>query len=502
VTLGDGSRGRTPEGEADATGSPSDAEGPRNPWARPTSGGAESAGATPRTPPPASATFGSASQSGLADAVDVGPVRRLGPAGEARATAANLGLDPELTREGPLDRTTAARLLTRADELLASADFAPAAAYYQRVIGASPDPEQTAAGLFGLGMARYRLDQDDLALATWEQILALPETPFTYRAWREIAGARVRNHDLGGATKAYREAQRRAPAQDRGEIASRLGWLAKETGDDGTARRYFARSRGDTAPPYLTYGLIAITCIVSILAFQPGNNLGDLLELDRGVAQGEYWRLWTVTLVHANYLHLFFNMYALYLAGMLVEQLYGSATYLFIYLVAAAAGSAASFLFGGGVPSVGASGAIFGLFGVLAAVSRIHHPVLDRRGQALLGQMGFLIVINLVFSFLVPGIDISAHIGGLIAGLWLGLILPPTRVATLSSFWQRPTGTSDLVRGAGPGPGTIRALGVLALIVVIAGGVVVGSQNSDVRPRRGAVVQPPTAIVLEVGRVT
>ena len=80
---------------------------------------------------------------------------------------------------------------------------------------------------------------------TWEAVVKLGETPSTYPAWRNLAAARVRSGDLRGAMRAYREADRRAPAADKAEIATRLGWLAKETGDAGTAKRYFARGRGD-----------------------------------------------------------------------------------------------------------------------------------------------------------------------------------------------------------------------------------------------------------------
>jgi membrane associated rhomboid family serine protease len=391
------------------------------------------------------------------------------------------GLEPELSREGPLNPDIAARLLGRGDELMVAADFADAGRYYQRVIGATSNPEQTAAGLFGLGMARYRLDQDEAALATWQQILALPESPYTYRAWREIAAARVRDGDLVGAQRAYLEAQRRAPAEDRPEIESRLGWLKKETGDVRGAGRHFARSRGGQPPPYLTYALIGITAVVSIAAFEPRSGLFELLALDKfRLAQGEYWRLWTVTLLHGGYLHLLFNMYALYLAGSLVEQLYGPRLFLLMYLLAAAAGSVGSFLFGGDAPSVGASGAIFGLFGVLLAVSRTHHPVLDRRGQMLIGQIGGLILINLLLGFGLAGfggnIDNFAHLGGLAAGLWLGFLLVPGRVPTLGSLWQR-SGGGDLVGRPGLSAGLIRMLGVLALVVVIGLGVVVGSQG-------------------------
>ena len=159
-----------------------------------------------------------------------------------------------------------------------------------------------------------------------------------------------------------------------------------------------------------------------------------------GRGDGEYWRLWTVTLLHSpsDPLHLVFNMYALWLSGTIVERWYGSIRFLAFYLACAAAGSTASFVFGGDVPSVGASGAIFGLFGILLAAGRLHHPV-DRQSRGIVSQLMALVVINIVFGFASGGsIDNAAHLGGLAAGLWLGAIVPPTGVPTLSSLWQRP----------------------------------------------------------------
>ena len=123
--------------------------------------------------------------------------------------------------------------------------------------------------------------------------------------------------------------------------------------------------------------------------------------------------------------------------------------FLLFYLAWAAAGSTASFVFGGDVPSVGASGAIFGLFGILLAAGRIHHPV-DRESRGILNQLVFLIVVNIAFGFASGGsIDNAAHLGGLAAGLWLGALVPPTGVPTLSTLWRRP-----VEAGVGAGPTT------------------------------------------------
>jgi rhomboid protease GluP len=385
---------------------------------------------------------------------------------------------------GRLSRESALDLLAAADALLADGEYAKAAGYYQRVVGFD-DSAVTAAALLGLGEARYRMDDEDGAVATWKGVLELGETPSTYPVWRNLAAAFVRAGQLGPAMRAYREADQRAPAADKAEIATRLGWLAKESGDTGTAKRYFARARGDG--PLLPFStiIIAATVIVSLTVMftAEGDKLMQVLWLDKaGVAAGEYWRLWTVTLVHSTAdvipLHLIFNMYALWLAGPVVERWYGSWTFLTFYLLCAAAGSVGSFVFGGEGPSVGASGAIFGLFGVLLASSRLYHPI-DRASRGLIGQLGFLVVINLVFGFASGGnIDNAAHIGGFVAGLWMGAVMPPTRVQTLSSLWQRP-GTAKPITGRASPPAYVPFLACGVVIGVLVLGVVVGTDAYD-----------------------
>jgi membrane associated rhomboid family serine protease len=380
-------------------------------------------------------------------------------------------IDPSVS--GPLSREQAAALLARADAFMAGGYFAEAVPYYQRVIG-HPSADVTAAALLGLGEALYRLDEDDAALSAWRSVLELPETPATYQAWRRVAAALVRSDDLRGARDAYRQAERRAPAEDRAEIASRLGWLNKELGDTRASRRYFARARGDTGLISATTAIILVTVGISVATLY--STLGQeylmpALALDKtAVANGEYWRLLTVTLVHASLLHLAFNMYALWLIGPIVERFYGSAIFVLMYLLTAAAGSVASFLWTD-TTSVGASGAIFGLVGVLVAAQRTHDPMVDRRTRALISQLVPLIAINLVFDLFAGYIDIAAHVGGLLAGLWLGWLLAPARVTTLASNWQRPGGQ------AADRPPALRWLGVGALVVVLVVGVAVGTSD-------------------------
>ncbi len=393
------------------------------------------------------------------------------------------GFDPSTHQ--PFDRPTSVAVLLRADALLDESEPEQALALYGRVVGA-PDIYISAAAHFGAGTALYRLDREAEAVAEWERAATMAETPFTYRAWRQVAAARVREGDLRAAIDAYRQCERRAPSEDRAEIASRLGWLSKETGNTSAAGRYFSRSRGDAAAPYLTYLIMAVTIVVSIAAsanvtMDPlvGKDwpLIEQLGLNKYlVAHGELYRLITVTLVHdpTSFLHLFFNMYALYYAGTLVERLYGPRLMLVFYVLCGIAGSTMTFVFGDALGGVGASGAIFGLFGVVLVATRFHRSMLDRQWSAIASQIGFLIVLNLVIGLVgALNIDNFAHIGGLLAGLWLGLIIPPGRVPTLGSMWQQQRGT--------PRPRAqvlgLRLLGVAALLAVIAVGVIVGTDK-------------------------
>lgn len=368
---------------------------------------------------------------------------------------------------GPLSSESAAALLDQGAALLEAGEFAEAFATYQRVVGYD-DPQVTAAALLGMAQARYRMDDEDGAIRTWETILELPETTSTYHAWRNVAAARVREGDLNGAIAAYREADRRAPAADKPEIANRLGWLAKETGNVRASRRYFARGRGSVLP-IATYAIVGLTVAVSLAAMisTDGQRIYDVLELDkRAVAAGEFWRLWTVTLLHdpSNLLHLLFNMYALYLSGPIVERLYGSRLMVAFYLVCAAGGSLGSFAFGSAAPSVGASGAIFGLFGILLVATRTHNPALDRASRNFVAQLGTLLLINIIFGIVAAGyVDNFAHIGGFVTGGLVGLAFVPGRVATIGSMWQ--AGARGRLAGGLIGS----PIGRLAALLVLAG---------------------------------
>ena len=378
-------------------------------------------------------------------------------------------LDAALGTQGPLSDDVANRLVARGRARLEAGDLGPAASDFRRVIG-HPDAAITGPAMLGYGDVLYRLDEEQQARASWDAVTRLRENPATYRAWRNIAGVRVREGDLEGAIAAYREADRRAPADDKQEIAARLGWLAKETGNTGVANRYFARSRG-IAGLGLTHAVLALTAAVSFIAESSPRVLDTLWLEHLGITQGELYRLVTVTLVHGGVIHLFLNLYALWIVGPIVESIWGRWMFLAFYVLTAIAASTASFLASPG-PAVGASGAIFGLVGVILAGTRAHHPVLDRRARAIVPQLGMFVAINLVFGFISTGaggnIDNAAHIGGLVAGLWLGFVVPPGKTPTL-----RPT-----LHGGGaeaePRSPLLVAAGVIGLVGVVAAGLAAG----------------------------
>ena len=184
------------------------------------------------------------------------------------------------------------------------------------------------------------------------------------------------------------------------------------------------------------------------------------------VAAGEWWRIFTSAFLHFGVLHLALNMYALYLFGPIIEQMYGHLEYLVAYLLCAVGGSVLTILAAPDSGAAGASGAIFGLLGMAFVVSRRHHVMLDRRTRAILSQVGMLLVINLVLTFSLSGISWTGHVGGLAVGVVIGWLLAPSQVATLGGMWRSPDGTA-LARQQ---PAGLRAAAYLLIAAVLAVG--------------------------------
>lgn len=343
-----------------------------------------------------------------------------------------------------------------------------------------PDPELSGEAWQLIGTARYRADDEEGALAAWLSAARVGGRN-AWLGWRSAAEQQVRDGDLEAAIASYREADRRAPPMERGAIANRIAWLLKETGHDFAARRQFNRARGAYAShtAYVTYLIIAICAALFLIdgALSGGSTLGGGLFGGLGplgqanaingvmVAQGEWWRIFTSAFFHLGLIHIGFNMYVLYLYGSIVEHMYGPIEYAAIYLLCAAGGSVLTMLVDPVQFAAGASGAIFGLIGLLFVVSRRHHAVLGREARSLIGGIGSYLVFLLIFTFVVPGISWTGHLGGLAVGAILGFLLPPTGVATMAGMWRTPTGE----RLTGAMPAAVRAAiyaGVAVLLVI------------------------------------
>jgi membrane associated rhomboid family serine protease len=191
-----------------------------------------------------------------------------------------------------------------------------------------------------------------------------------------------------------------------------------------------AEGRASTPRPRTVYGgrvrpsdniatltLIGINLVVYLLILLSGGGgsrlLNETVLFPVSVADGEWWRLLTATFVHVQFLHLFFNMFALWIFGPVLEGMLGRTRFVTLYLLSGLVGSVAVYwLSDPGVPTLGASGSIFGLLGAALVVS-------VRRGYDVSWLLG-LLGINLVFTFVATNISWQGHLGGLVGGLAIG----------------------------------------------------------------------------------
>ncbi len=182
--------------------------------------------------------------------------------------------------------------------------------------------------------------------------------------------------------------------------------------------RWSAGAIGGQSGLSVTKVLVAINVVVFLLGMLPYLGLRidyyGALIVPAVLVDHQYWRMFTSMFIHAGIFHILLNMWALWLVGGFLESAVGRGKFLTLYLLAGFAGSVLVVLVPS-APVVGASGAIFGLFGALAV-----HAFLNRgrdfQSSAFLRQILFIIVINLVFTFVWGGISWQAHIGGLIGG--------------------------------------------------------------------------------------
>lgn len=168
--------------------------------------------------------------------------------------------------------------------------------------------------------------------------------------------------------------------------------------------------------PRLTVGIIVV-CVIAFLgtgSFGPGGGggsrlFGDLALFGPAVADGEVWRLVTSGFLHAGIIHIAFNMYLLWVLGNMLEPALGTPRFGALYATALLWGSFGALLVEPNALTVGASGAIFGILGAAFVLER-------QRTYVFGGGALSIIVLNVVFTFAVPGISIGGHLGGLIGG--------------------------------------------------------------------------------------
>jgi membrane associated rhomboid family serine protease len=175
----------------------------------------------------------------------------------------------------------------------------------------------------------------------------------------------------------------------------------------------------DRAPAtFVLIGINVIAFLVEIASGAGGLSSGTItgITLDFGlfgpaVADGEWYRILTSGFLHAGLFHLGFNMFALYVIGQLLEPALGTPRFVALYFASLIAGSFGALLLDPNALTVGASGAVFGIFGATMIIAR------GRGMNEIASQLGLLLILNLAITFTVSSISVGGHLGGLAAGL-------------------------------------------------------------------------------------
>lgn len=188
------------------------------------------------------------------------------------------------------------------------------------------------------------------------------------------------------------------------------------------------RSVGSSGDPTVTYALIGINVAVALGSFlsgasATGGGLGASSITTEGwlarplIEQHEYWRLITAGFLHDGPLHLLFNMFGLYILGGLLEPAIGRSRFAILYFVSLLAGSFGALLLEPNAPTVGASGAVFGLMGAAVVFMR------TRGMNPMESGLGLWIGLNLLITFTIPNISIGGHVGGLLGGALAAFVM-------------------------------------------------------------------------------
>lgn len=228
------------------------------------------------------------------------------------------------------------------------------------------------------------------------------------------------------------------------------------------------RMNTPTVKPRVTFILMGICIVVYLLQMISQYALGGDLPLALGakinsyILAGQVWRLITPMFLHGSILHIAFNMYALYAIGLALEQQYGYARYLALFLLSGFAGNVVSFLFTTNA-SVGSSTAIFGLLAAQGVFVWQNRRFFGDRAKSILINTVTIAGINLALG-LTPGIDNWGHLGGLLGGVIFAALAGP--------LWGLQ-GSYPVFSLVDKRPLAQKWLGVLAVLAIFGGIVVV-----------------------------
>ncbi len=183
----------------------------------------------------------------------------------------------------------------------------------------------------------------------------------------------------------------------------------------------------------LTYTIIILNVLVYFISAFYSRSLTEMnlqVLVDLGalygpltVLHGEWWRLLTAMFLHGGMTHILMNMFSLYLIGRGAEMYFDTKSYISIYLFSGLVGGLVSLYIHPESVGVGASGAIFGVFGALAGFFLAHKDKIATYSKAFMKDFGIIIGLNLVIGFSIESVDVSAHIGGLLVGFIGGYML-------------------------------------------------------------------------------
>ncbi len=183
----------------------------------------------------------------------------------------------------------------------------------------------------------------------------------------------------------------------------------------------------------LTYTIIVLNVLFYLVSAFYSRSLTEMnlqVLVDLGalygpltVVKGEWWRLLTAMFLHGGMTHILMNMFSLYLIGRGAEMYFDTKSYISIYLFSGLLGGLASLYIHPESVGIGASGAIFGVFGALAGFFLAHKDKIATHSKAFMKDFAIIIGINLVIGFSIESVDVSAHIGGLVVGFIGGYIL-------------------------------------------------------------------------------